>query len=111
MKKGDGKNVKELGVVGKKGICRKNNPEDDGKMGVELKTRDVTRKYTIVRKNILRGMETYVWEKNILGEKYTKYNKISNNSENFKEARLLLVAGGRGALLSLALLSCGPTKS
>jgi len=32
------------------------------------------------------------WGKNILrgvGQKYTKYNKINNNSENFKGTRLL----------------------
>jgi len=42
-------------------------------------------------KNIFGGRQ----QTSVLGEKYTKNNKINNNSENFREA-------------SPPLLSCGP---
>jgi len=40
-------------------------------------------------------------------QKYTKYNKINNNSENFRGAKLLL----GGICLLPSLLSCGPVRN
>jgi len=52
----------------------------------------------MIGQNILRG-QTYVWGK------YTKYNKINNNSENFRRKRSRLVG-----LRHLAPFSYGPEK-
>jgi len=39
----------------------------------------------MVEQKYFKGGQTHVW-----GAKYTKYNKINNNSENFKGTRFLL---------------------
>jgi len=44
----------------------------------------------MVRQKYFKGRQTHVWR----GQKYTKYNKISNNSENFREGKIAI----RGAL-------------
>jgi len=45
-----------------------------------------TRKHIMVDQKYFKGRrQTSVWG----GQKYTKYNKINNNSENFRGARLL----------------------
>jgi len=48
--------------------------------------------------------QKYLWEANERlgrgGQKYTKYKKINNNSENFRRARLL----PRGAFACLSII-------
>jgi len=61
----------------------------------------------------LRGSKNIWWSKNILrggkralgGQKYTNYDKINNNSENFRGARLL-----PGGASPPGPLSCGPGR-
>jgi len=44
-----------------------------------------TRKHTMVKQKYFKGANELLGK----GQKYTKYNKRNNNSENFKGARLL----------------------
>jgi len=53
----------------------------------------------MVRQKYFKGRATSVWR----GLTYGKYNKINNNSKNFRRTRLL-----PGAAFAPGPLSCGP---
>jgi len=53
-------------------------------------TRAATRKHTMVGQSILRG-----GEQTTFGGEFTKYNKINNNSENFRGRGKIVARGAR----------------